>query len=304
MKRRMFGLLAGLLALSFTLAAAPFTTISVFGDSLSDNGNTFGVADYPPPPYYQGRFSNGPLSVEILAGITGANLENHAWGGATTGSGNNVDGGNVSTAVALPGMRAVFDATDLRPVSPETLFILWGGPNDFVAPAPEDAGNPGAIASRAVGNLVYIAQGLQAAGASNIWVLGLPDLGLTPFVRSQGAALSLAASFLTDQFNAALAAQIALLPNARFIDIAGTQRAIIGNPAAYGFSNVTDACLTRMGVCSDPGSYFYWDDFHPTTAAHSLLAYDLAAVVVPEPGTLVLLAGGLAGLAALRRTRR
>ncbi len=302
MKRRMLGLLGGLLVLSFTLAAAPFTTVTVFGDSLSDNGNnTFGATGYPPWPYHQGRFSNGAVMVEIFAGFNAARLKNYAWGGATTGIGNNVDGGNVSTAVALPGMRAVFDTTDLQAISPGTLFIVWGGSNDFVAPAPEDAGNPSAIATRAVGNLVYIAQGLQAAGASNIWVFGLPDLGLTPLVRSQGAALSMAASLLTDQFNAALAAQIALLPNARFIDIAGKQRAMIGDPAAYGFSNVTDPCLTSTGICSDPWSYFYWDEVHPASRVHSLLALDL---VVPEPGTLVLLAGGLAALAALRRTRR
>lgn len=62
----------------------------VFGDSLSDIGNsydqTFGLLP-PDPPYFEGRFSNGPLAVETLAQNLGLTLNretNFAVGGATT----------------------------------------------------------------------------------------------------------------------------------------------------------------------------------------------------------------------------
>ena len=41
--------------------------ITIFGDSLSDNGNAFkatGGAIPASPPYFNGRFSNGPVWVE------------------------------------------------------------------------------------------------------------------------------------------------------------------------------------------------------------------------------------------------
>ncbi|MFM7750944.1 MAG: hypothetical protein ACKPB0_11095, partial [Opitutaceae bacterium] len=43
-----------------------FTNVYVFGDSLSDTGNLFAAtsalgAANPPAPYFQGRFSNGPV---------------------------------------------------------------------------------------------------------------------------------------------------------------------------------------------------------------------------------------------------
>jgi GDSL-like Lipase/Acylhydrolase len=41
----------------------------VFGDSLSDNGNTFAVAEVPGISYFQGRYSNGPNWVDYFPGI-------------------------------------------------------------------------------------------------------------------------------------------------------------------------------------------------------------------------------------------
>ena len=59
-----------LLAATSAMAAAPsFTGMYVFGDSLSDNGNVLALTGglYPPAPYFQGQFSNGPVAVEWLA---------------------------------------------------------------------------------------------------------------------------------------------------------------------------------------------------------------------------------------------
>ena len=49
--------------------AASFSGMVVFGDSLSDSGNLFtftGEAVPASPPYFEGRFSNGPVWVEDL----------------------------------------------------------------------------------------------------------------------------------------------------------------------------------------------------------------------------------------------
>ncbi len=64
---------AGLLASS---AASAYSDIFVFGDSLSDSGNVFAATGgFPPAPYYDGRFSNGPTYAEDLAGMLGSLLK-------------------------------------------------------------------------------------------------------------------------------------------------------------------------------------------------------------------------------------
>ena len=55
----------------------------VFGDSLSDNGNLFRLIGEPQPPYFDGRFSNGPTYAEQLAASLDVPLQDLAFGGAT-----------------------------------------------------------------------------------------------------------------------------------------------------------------------------------------------------------------------------
>src|SRR6478735_5742525 len=73
-------------------SAGPITSLYVFGDSLSDDGNAFLLTGgFPPAPYAQ-RASNGPVAVERLAFDLGLTLApaalggtNYAVVGATTG---------------------------------------------------------------------------------------------------------------------------------------------------------------------------------------------------------------------------
>ncbi|KAJ2715468.1 hypothetical protein H4R19_001193 [Coemansia spiralis] len=69
-----------------TAVQAATPTLYIFGDSLSDVGTlrqlTLGLV--PPPPYWQGRFSSGPVWNEYLAPLLGYNLYNKAIGGATS----------------------------------------------------------------------------------------------------------------------------------------------------------------------------------------------------------------------------
>ncbi|KAJ2474439.1 hypothetical protein GGI02_000061 [Coemansia sp. RSA 2322] len=71
-------------ALAIPGASKP--TLYVFGDSLSDIGTlrqlTLGLV--PPPPYWQGRFSSGPVWNEYLVQLLGYNLYNKAVGGGTS----------------------------------------------------------------------------------------------------------------------------------------------------------------------------------------------------------------------------
>jgi len=127
------------LALAFLVFAASgransFSAVFVYGDSLSDNGNLFNAVGQPGPPYYNGRVSNGPVTVEYLAAILNAPLYDWAWAGATSGVGNQLDGGtqtslgflNLLPIPILDGGQVVFQIAEWvrgRPLS-ERIYLV------------------------------------------------------------------------------------------------------------------------------------------------------------------------------------
>jgi cholinesterase len=269
-------LLAILLTTTVLVSAANRAAVIVYGDSFSDNGNLFRVIGIPQPPYWNGRYSNGPVAVENLAAGLGVPLLDDAWGGATTGIGNFVDNGTTGTLGYdnLPGMTTTFNATrNLFPPAliSSSLFVVWGGINDFAT-----NGLSTTTADQAVADVLAIVTGLQAKGAKQILVPGIPDLGLTPYYLGQSKAGL--ANYVSEYFNQRL--RSALPKGVVFYDTAGLYRKMIGNPGSYGLTNVTQACYNAQGmVCSAPDQYLYWDTLHPTAHVHQILASEFSGAI-------------------------
>ena len=287
-------------AFSTSAAASPYSSVIVYGDSLSDNGNLYAAYGYPPAPYYMGRFSNGPVAVEQLAANLGAPLYDFAVGGATSGVGNYIDNGTQTTSgfAGLPGMQAELASSASAALLSSTalvstsLFVVWGGANDFLS-----AGSPITAAS----DIDAIVTTLEGDGATHILVPGIPNLGLTP--EFYGSAVATAYSMA---FNTAL--QATLPQGATYVDTFNLLNNVEANASAYGFTNVTTPCFTGTSLCANNGAgYLFFDDFHPTTAGDSIVAAEFQAAatgVTPEPSSLLLLGTGAASLAALVRRKK
>jgi len=100
------------------------------------------------------------------------------------------------------------------------------------------------------------------------------------------------------------------LPNVNIIpfDVNAVFNRVIANPAQFGFTNVTDSCLTPVTICANPNQYAFWDDSHPTTAGHQIIADSafstLQAANVPEPSSAVgILAFGALGAASMLKRK-
>jgi cholinesterase len=287
-----------LMMMTSAASASAFSAVVVYGDSLSDNGNAYALSGgtIPPSPPYDQRFSNGPVGVEQLASFLGVPIADFAFGGATTGIGNYFDGGSQTSVghLGLPGMQeelASPPSTALlsSPIVPSALFVVWGGANDFLV--------GGSIAT-AVGNIDSIVSTLETAGAKHILVPGIPDMGLTPDFLGDPLA-----TLYSESFNTLLQATLPF--GATYVDTFNLLHQIDADPAAYGFTNVTQPCLAAdlSSQCTDPNEYLFWDGFHPTTAADAILAKTFADAV-PEPSSFILLGSGLSSLAVLVRQRR
>jgi phospholipase/lecithinase/hemolysin len=342
MKRKILGVLAliGAMGLSGSANASlqSLSDMFVFGDSLSDGGNAGLITGgaYPPPPYYNNQFSNGPVAVQYLWQSYNGNTpfmpslaggSNYAVGGATTGTlgitpSPTPEFGNAWQLQQFKQNTPAFDPAT-------SLFVVWLFPNDVFransegvlpgtawgvpgGPLPNPGGltnlnNVSALITNGVTNIAYTVGELAKKGAQHFLVPNMPDLGKTPDMLGTPAAAGL--SLLSQVFNFYLAQAMsqldAALTSAEIVqfDTMGAFNEVIGNPGAYGIRNVTQQCIQNYAACAaDNFQWLFWDSVHPTTYAHRFLAAEFRAAI-PEPESILLLAVGLLGIFVTRRKR-
>ncbi|MEH2327094.1 MAG: SGNH/GDSL hydrolase family protein [Nostoc sp.] len=322
----------GFVLFSFMLptkaSAGSFDQLYVFGDSLSDTGNIYNATAkiYPQsPPYFEGRFSDGPIWVDYLGDqlglkptlLTDINFTtipptpiptqgiNFAFGGASSGLDN-----AVVPNLNLPGVlkQVLGFAGNLQAnhqtADPNALYTLWGGANDFFFLNPEDSTTP-------INNISLALNTLVGVGAKNILVFNLPDLGKLPASTTNDRNPT-TLSKSTNEFNLGLAKTVSTLsqnPNLNIISV--DTFSLFNQASALGFTNVTQSCLSKLDICK-PGDnkFLIWDGFHPTTAAHQVIADAALAAIeaksVPEPGINlgILALGAFGAVGVLKRQQK
>ena len=305
MKNTTFTQLLAALALLVQLGAARAQELVVFGDSLSDIGNLASVqGPFPPPFYLNSRVSNGPVAVEVAAGLLGTELApslhllglaggtNYAVAGAQAGRNEPID---------LANQIGAFLLANGGTAPAENIYIVLIGGNDVRAARDTSGIESIRIIRNAINAIELQLNTLIAAGATAIMVVGAPDIGLIPeslelVLEPDGKRIQKRASLLTRLFNRRLSRVIDSVESATGVDLVELDLTqffenIVTDAAARQFSNTTEPCLdTRtfefnedcgFGVNFD--QFVFFDQIHPSARAHEIAGRLIYAYLpVPE----------------------
>ena len=301
--------------LSVHVHAQLFTDLWVFGDSLSDAGNrntiTLGLKDQgmrpleaaPSPPYYEGRFSNGPVWTDHLAAGLGLSpLEPSVTGGKNFAYGSAQTGLELSTIAPVPNVGTQileFQKTG-NTINPTDLLAVWVGHNDLL------------------NNVVFPETPIPASTiATNLsgHIRSLHDLGGRNFIVP-----NFSATFPGhEELNALVGQEIDMLRrelsgNIVLFDYHALESEIIADLSSFGFEHgFGEAACKDCGnggpstlptdIVSDPEKYLMWDNVHPGAGMHAIIGDRAVNVLasVPEPSSSLLAVLAMAGLHSVTR---
>ena len=267
------------------------SNLVVFGDSLSDMGN--GNADlivsavFSSPPYWNGRFSNGPVWIEHISDEYGLNTtfgngispgDNRAFGGSQTGQGYSYltlpnTGSQINNYLA--NVQSSFTNSDV--------VFIWAGGNDFLY----GTGNSDLISQ----NMASHVQALALAGASRFVVANLPPLELTPEGASRTAQQQATMASEIVSYNSKLSVEINNLSSSMNLDITLIDawtifNQIVSNSDHVGITNTQDQactggatvpfvplpiCGSGANVVANVDQYLFFDKAHPTATMHEII---------------------------------
>ncbi|MHA3079820.1 autotransporter domain-containing protein [Acinetobacter sp. ANC 5502] len=288
--------------------ATSFNNVVIFGDSLSDGGN-FSLNQYST----QNRFTTNPglTAAELVAEGVGTTTSpsvlsgsNYAWGGA----------GVVNSLYPVPTLQqqlALYLGSTGGTANPNTLYEVWGGANDIFGLLETSGITQAQLitgTTTAANTELNLLSSLKQAGANYVVVYNLPNMGLTPSALESGTTVAGYFTQLSQLYNYNLSNGLDSLSasglNIVPVNVYGLLSEVVANPAAYGFSNVTnEACGVGSSsvACGPAGSgapytyaagtnqsYLFADGVHPTTATHRLLAQAVLAELA-APGQMSLL---------------
>lgn len=290
--------------------AITFDNIIAFGDSLTDVGNVAGLTEPGYSPVIQGyydenHFSDNLIWVETLGNywklperIPGrgssttlpplSNGNTWAWGGSEAASGS-----VQPTGVTEPIPNLITEVEQYLAVNnPEhrILYSIWSGADNLLV-----GGKFGPRAAKeAVAAIETSMRMLERAGARYFLVFNMPKLSDTPSAQAGGRIDKITADIYTRAFNKALRQTVENLRDEYsfrakiyFVDIYAEIVHVVdtvnhgntykpdffvpGLPVAI--SNVTGEALTYYQANGTfPTNYLFWDDVHPTTQGHQVIA--------------------------------
>lgn len=296
-------LFAVLCCLILPAHALTIDKLVTFGDSLTDNGNFYSYTfHYIPknPPYYEGRFSNGPTWAEDLAEmlhLAPTDFIDYAYGGATAREARNDVAWQLNDYIQHAG------ADQNRA---QHLYVLWAGSNDYMPgngePVQETDTTIAAIES-------HLETLITKIHAQQILVITLPDLSRTPLASIAGPAFTATVSKDIALHNAKLVTLIQKMqsqyPAVKFIvfDVSPVFNDAISHPEHYNLRNTTEACYSGDAfmysalagpqfaqlratslrnadqACQDADQHLFWDHVHPTKVVHQIIAREVLKVI-------------------------
>lgn len=286
--------------------AQPLDQVIVFGDSLSDRGNLYEYMNHQlpmSPPYYEGRFTNGPVWVELLVKkLYPNNTETHfldyAYGGANVGT------KEVFTDFSLQNqIERYFDGHPQA--NSNALFVIWAGSNNYLD-LPDEIDS---TVDQVISGLGDSIEKLIHKGAKNFFIINVPDLSTTPAAIEFESQTDL--KRMSDMHNKMLVEKINQLkikyPQVRWLlfDVTNIMGDIIAHPEKHGFKDGKHTCCEYIqenslninnnpqllkskflmtvdkiafsavksdDVCYD---YLFFDLYHPTAHAHWLMSEEI-----------------------------
>ena len=309
--------------------ADDFGRVVSFGDSLSDNGNLsaalgpFSGVAFGPENFF-GRFSNGPTFAELLAGganlATGESAQQRFFGlgfilnpAPVEGSVNLAIGGAVTNDNAIPTIDLLGTGLDPIPSVEDQitafrnaggrfgtgdLVTILAGANDIFNAFNQNPNLAIPAAEQAAAAQIRNVDALVDAplGARTVVVANLPNLGVIP--KFNGSVQTVqqgtdATNTFNDQFDAGVERIAVENPQANLVqaDLRGALDVIIASPEAFGFVNVTDACVGNA-ACGDINTFLFFDEVHPTAAGHALLAQFIDELLSTDEHGIVVAALG------------
>ncbi len=220
------------------------STLVVFGDSLSDNGNLLALIGLPQPPYWQGHFSNGPTYAEQLAQSLHMRLDDRAFGFAEASDGSPPLLVNPATGnpfpINLPEQVAGYLADLNGHKAPhDTTALINIGSNDYDAFLfyGLDPQTIQSFVANVVGSIEQAVDALTQAGVQHIVLFTLPDFGITPNAQAAGPQVAAFAHEIDLINNAALQQVAASHPNVQLVDVFQLTEAFAADPQSFGFNS-------------------------------------------------------------------
>ncbi|MEE9398450.1 MAG: SGNH/GDSL hydrolase family protein [Methylococcales bacterium] len=320
---------------SESASARPISALYVFGDSLSDTGNTYvagqAVQTVPipsvgfiPDDAYENRgasflpaLSNGATWNEQVAEALGVLQDpsrrggtNYAQLGARMTPGVNPDNDEPSVVDQFRDFASQSSGSD---GDANALYAVWGGGNDARDATFAVVGGRADIADQLIAgygqSLDFVIRGLIAEGAEKIIVPNVPSIGFSPAIGEAAALfgqpeLIFLANSISSEFNVIWAQTLLDIETELGIDLIEVDvfnalGDVVTNPIDYGLTNVTQGCAFFANCIVDSTGFLFWDGLHPTTQGHSIIAAAVLAAI-PEPKPVELILAGVMSFLVVR----
>lgn len=286
--------IVGFFLFIFALNGFALKQIVVFGDSYSDNGNTYHASDntYPGIAYYQGRFSGGPTWSEQLAkrlGINPANkaeFRNYAYGQAQVVGNITLETHNASKSwsFTIPDLAGEIDEYQKQGnIQPDhTLYFVFIGTNDFLNYVPSTKAKNQAFVKKTFAALTEQVQRLSDMGAKMIVLFNMRDLQLSPLAKQLAEKYKhhylRKLNHMITSYNQLLQKQYGtnkqiMIYNIHEFDVMHYPTRLL-TPCYVNKGNYVDPVNP---VCINAAQHYFYDRIHPTEATNRLIADDLLA---------------------------